>query len=561
MSATGTASQSSGGGSQAAIPPPRMASPRFSLAAYERLAERCRTLGLSVWRCDNAGLIVREPEEPGAVGLLLRSDPIMSRVSGVAREWGRAATPQVKELFTGCWAMPIEETHRRRRTGMIVIVALGPEAVRSEGLEQACRAAQLDSAALRRLLAARAIYSAESCRSVRESLLWMMQDLTTIAEHEQTTAGFTEQLTDSYETIDLLYGLGRSMKDLGRPERFVEHLCERLRFALGFGWVGVWLEDDTSVGQGATFIAGNAGAEPEPLMASVRRAGAADGSGERMILTDLEGVVIGGAGQVLVQPVTRSGRTIAIIAAGDKDGVDPQVSSYDMQLLEAAGGFIGAFLDNAALYAEQEAMFLGTLEALTAAIDAKDRYTCGHSQRVAYLSQQLALAAGLSIEQAERVRIAGLVHDVGKIGVPEAVLCKQGKLTDDEFDAIKKHPEIGYRILKDIPRLGDVLPGVLHHHERIDGRGYPHRLKGEDIPMLGRLIAIADTFDAMSSTRSYRSALPRTAVLAEIRKCAGMQFDPRLAGLFVKLDFSEYDRMAALHAAAGGESPMRAAAA
>src|SRR5262249_25179437 len=160
-----------------------------------------------------------------------------------------------------------------------------------------------------------------------------------------------------------------------------------------------------------------------------------------------------------------------------KQGDDPQVSSYDIQLLEAAAGFIGAFLDNAALYTEQRAMFMGTLEALTASIDAKDRYTCGHSQRVAHLAQQLPPASGLSADQAERVRIAGLVHDVGKIGVPEAVLGKAGKLTDAEFDAIKMHPEIGHRILKDIPRLDDILPGVLHHHERYDGRGYPHGLK------------------------------------------------------------------------------------
>jgi len=149
------------------------------------------------------------------------------------------------------------------------------------------------------------------------------------------------------------------------------------------------------------------------------------------------------------------------------------------------------------------------------------------------------------------MHITGLVHDVGKIGVPEAVLCKPGKLTEDEFDLIRKHPEIGYRILKDIPQLKDILPGVLYHHERWDGNGYPHGLSQQQIPMVARLIALADSFDAMSSTRTYREARSRSEVLREIRQCAGTQFDPELAPVFAKLDFSGYDRLVAEHHAAG----------
>jgi HD-GYP domain-containing protein (c-di-GMP phosphodiesterase class II) len=161
----------------------------------------------------------------------------------------------------------------------------------------------------------------------------------------------------------------------------------------------------------------------------------------------------------------------------------------------------------------------------------------------------MALAMGMNRVDAERVRIAGLVHDVGKIGVPESVLCKQGKLTDAEFAAIKRHPEIGFNILRDITLLEDVLPAVLHHHERFDGNGYPHRIAGEAIPLMARLLAVADTFDAMSSTRSYRAAMARGFVLAEIERCAGSQFDPKLAKLFLSIDLSEYDRIVARHAA------------
>ena len=175
-------------------------------------------------------------------------------------------------------------------------------------------------------------------------------------------------------------------------------------------------------------------------------------------------------------------------------------------------------------------MFMGVLKGMTTAIDAKDAYTCGHSERVGLLASRLALAAGLGAEEAERYRLAGLVHDVGKIGVAEAVLSKSGRLNDEEFAQIKKHPEIGHQILRDIPLMEDILPGVLHHHERWDGKGYPAGLAGESIPLIGRILALADTFDAMSSTRAYRPAMPRESVLAEIRRCSASQFDPKTGG-------------------------------
>jgi HD-GYP domain-containing protein (c-di-GMP phosphodiesterase class II) len=152
----------------------------------------------------------------------------------------------------------------------------------------------------------------------------------------------------------------------------------------------------------------------------------------------------------------------------------------------------------------------------------------------------LARKIGLPEEQCERVYLSGLLHDVGKIGVPEGVLTKPGRLTDAEFDAIKKHPAIGAQILGNIKQLQDIIPGVLYHHERWDGRGYPNQLAGEDIPLMGRIICVADSFDAMSSTRTYRPALPLETVLAEIQRCAGQQFDAALAKVFVALDFRGY---------------------
>lgn len=263
-------------------------------------------------------------------------------------------------------------------------------------------------------------------------------------------------------------------------------------------------------------------------------------------------------GQVTFHTLDHKGMRVGVLVVGGKFGEDPDVSSYDTQLLEATSGFLGSFIDNVALYDDQDDLFVGTVQAMTAAIDAKDSYTCGHSERVALLSAMIAQAAGLSPDECNDARIGGLVHDVGKIGVPEAVLCKPGKLTDEEFDHIKKHPEIGHRILRGVKLLTRVLPGVLYHHERWDGRGYPHRLVAEQIPMLARVIAVADTFDAMSSDRSYRKKLDRSKALEEIARSGGSQLDPVLAPLILKIDLSAYDAMAQQHAKNHTASPTTA---
>jgi len=217
-----------------------------------------------------------------------------------------------------------------------------------------------------------------------------------------------------------------------------------------------------------------------------------------------------------------------------------------VQLLDTLSDFMGVFHQNAARFEVQRSLFTGTVRALSSSIDAKDPYTRGHSDRVAHLAKQLAQAYGMSTSQVEDVYITGLLHDVGKIGVPEATLLKMGTLTDEEFEQIKQHPVIGYEILKDIPPMADMLPGVLHHHESWDGEGYPNRLKGNDIPLLGRLLAVADAFDAMSSDRAYRAKMPREKVLQILKEGAGSQWDAQLVKIFFTLDLSEFDKMIGL---------------
>jgi len=178
-------------------------------------------------------------------------------------------------------------------------------------------------------------------------------------------------------------------------------------------------------------------------------------------------------------------------------------------------------------------MYVRSIDALIKALEAKDYYTRGHSQRVTIYSVTIAREMGLPEEEIEKLRRAAILHDLGKIGVREVVLNKPGRLTDEEYGEIVRHPEVAIRILEPIPFFQPLLPAILHHHEWFDGRGYPGRLSGDRIPLASRVMAVADTFDAMTSTRAYRKALPVNDANAEIRRCAGTQFDPEIVPIFL----------------------------
>ena len=180
-------------------------------------------------------------------------------------------------------------------------------------------------------------------------------------------------------------------------------------------------------------------------------------------------------------------------------------------------------------------LFYKTIKSISSALDAKDEYTHGHSMRVTLYSIILAKAVNVPENQLEMIEISGLLHDIGKIAIPQAILCKAGKLSDEEFVIMKTHPSNSEKLISSIKKLEKIAPGIKHHHERWDGRGYPDKLAGEDIPYSARIIAIADTYDAMTSTRSYRKALTHEIAIDEIQKCAGSQFDPVLAQKFVEI--------------------------
>jgi len=175
------------------------------------------------------------------------------------------------------------------------------------------------------------------------------------------------------------------------------------------------------------------------------------------------------------------------------------------------------------------------IAAMANAIEAKDEYTEGHNERVSALAVMLAEEAGLSLKEIEQVRMGGILHDIGKIGIPDNVLNKRGPLCDNEFEMIRSHPRQGERILLPLRSLKEVGDIVLYHHERYDGRGYPDGLAGEDIPLHARIVSIADSFDAMTTDRPYRKALTNQQALKELSQGAGSMWDPQLVELFINL--------------------------
>ena len=212
-----------------------------------------------------------------------------------------------------------------------------------------------------------------------------------------------------------------------------------------------------------------------------------------------------------------------------------EFGTVEAGLVESAAVLLSTHARNVELLHNRSDMTIRLMRAMSSAIDARDAYTRGHSRRVGRYAQGIARHLQLGDEVCEQLYLTGLLHDIGKIGVPDRVLLKAGRLSDDEFDLIKQHPEIGYRILEPIAELSFALPGVLHHHERIDGRGYPHGLQGEDIPFSARILAVADAYDAMTSSRTYRTAMTMDRARQILLEGSGQQWDRAIVAAFLRI--------------------------
>lgn len=223
------------------------------------------------------------------------------------------------------------------------------------------------------------------------------------------------------------------------------------------------------------------------------------------------------------------------IAVKEKNISSAPFTPADESLLISLAGQTAIAIENARLYEDVRGLSIATIRSLATAIDARDPYTRGHSEGVAQLAVQIARGLGWRPADIEMLEFAALLHDVGKISVPDAILRKVEPLTPDEWSIIRLHPYYSAQIIKPVEPLKSIVPWVYHHHERCDGKGYPDGAKGEAIPLAARIIAVADTYNAMTTDRPYRKALSVAAAMAEIKRCAGNQFDPEVADAFLRI--------------------------
>lgn len=522
-----------------------------SIAPRNDVFTQLRRAGLVVVECTMMGKIEHEPKrgDDWFADLLLSSPIVRTAISASCRECLEVDDCSATEVIPGLWIVPTPLSNVRRSSGYAVALIVTEELLASEYVHALCQATNAEVGVVRDMI--RDLPPAAPQDIPRLSSLFQLawNSHRSHSENVGVIEDIGRELADSYEEINLLYTITGSMNSVNQPERFIELVCDELLKNMPYGWVGVQLRTGNRLPRpGNALLFRGETQNDEQQLSSIVSAMTCDIYPETPIIAHSGDELSQRLGNgTIVVPIENDGQVIGTLIAAEKQGTDTTVSSVDVKMLSATASQLGIFLENALLYEDLNATFFGTLEALTASIDAKDRYTCGHSQRVALLTAQLAHAAGLTDAQVERFRIAGLVHDIGKIGVSESVLLKKGKLTDEEYQAVQQHPEIGSRILRDIPQMSDILGGVLHHHERFDGGGYPHGLSGEDIPLIARVIAIADTFDAMSSSRTYRNAMTRTSVLDEMRRSTPGQFDPALSELFFRLDFSKWEELMIEH--------------
>ena len=232
-----------------------------------------------------------------------------------------------------------------------------------------------------------------------------------------------------------------------------------------------------------------------------------------------------GEGSAVFVPMVAKERLVGGIEL-DLSGRDGALTANDQKLLLSLASQAAIFIQNARLERDVRSMFLNIIVSMAGAVDAKDAYTMGHSLRVARTALVLAQQMGLARDKMEPLLLSAILHDVGKIAIPDTILKKPERLSREEFEVMKSHATIGARMLAHIPALSAVIPGIKHHHEFWDGSGYPDRLKGEAIPLAGRIILIGDALDAMTTDRIYRKAMPMVRAMAEFRRFAGVQFDP-----------------------------------
>ena len=556
----------------------------------DQLRHRLATLGVTVVRLDltDGRMVPQGPSGP-IEHLLITSRSFSAAVHDKAELLSQSpGCPQ--SIWPGIWLVPLPARNRRQyvhslatsdavfpspmprsdMSSLVVAILLTPELLNCEQIHHLCDSRQLDWQSTISQIDDGGLLTQAEVQRFANVLVWMRDDSVELDRSTAELHGLSQELTETYEELNLLYKLSNNMTVNQPSSSFLIESIRELQQVLGLRWMALQvIDDEPRLGQleNQIFVVGSVDVDqsilselakklmakqifdsriisPVHLTSSVSekqdQLGMRHCTPQSFVIEDIAMLDIPMSQRVgqnlLAVPLVFDQRQLGILFGGDKAN-GSAINSIDAKLCNSLANSLAMFLRNMMLFDDMHAMFMESLRAFGNAIDAKDSYTHGHTERVALIGRDLATAAGLDEETVERVYLSGLVHDIGKIGVPEAVLTKPGPLTPDEMDKVKMHPEIGARIIGDVRQMQDLIPGVLYHHERWDGKGYPCQLAGRDIPLFGRLLCLADSFDAMSSDRTYRRSLSHREVLEEVKCCAGTQFDPNLVEVFLSLDF------------------------
>jgi HD-GYP domain-containing protein (c-di-GMP phosphodiesterase class II) len=402
-------------------------------------------------------------------------------------------------------------------------------------------------------------YSAGSSNAVQISSDYFAQMLELLEEKFQAETKAEKQiemvgteLAQTYEELVLLHKISTNMKVTESDANFLQMACDSLTEIVSVEGIAILLEKTIDDKQQLVVAAGSGLIDLDEETAAMLHSGLVDeiNSGKEALLdSEVDSAFKydwpSNINNIIAVPLCGKEKTetgngimglmVAINRIGKQD-----FDSTDIKLFNSVAGGCAVFIENGKLFKDLKELFIGSLKALTSSIDAKDKYTHGHSERVAFISrwiaEKLSEQEQLDEDQINRVYLAGLLHDIGKIGIEEVVLRKNGKLTDEEYDRIKQHPSIGAGILHEIKQMRDVIPGILSHHERVDGKGYPGGLVGDQIPLTGKIVQLADSFDAMTSRRTYRDAMSVEQALEQIEKGLGTQFDEKIGRVFLDSD-------------------------
>jgi putative nucleotidyltransferase with HDIG domain len=488
-------------------------------------------VSFSLW-CAQSGELLVPSQEPG------ESDAIRG-------ELARGLTGPAPQFVADEDSVLLLAVPVTTQSGMNA-VALSPFVVRQpeprENLAAAAQLLGLDESQAVSWISRQSVWSPETLLRVASAVQRSLQAEARVQSLEREVERLSDNLASTYEEICLLHGVTQNLRISADDEQLGSLVLHWLRDCTPAQSLAIQLLPVAATGettykartQNTLLSAGKPLLTTDQFTRLVEHLNLAAGCGPVVMnesSTSDPTWPLPQVRQLIIVSLAEGDRVFGWLAAFNHSS-DGEFSTVEASLLNSVAAMIGIHAGNRDLYRQQQEFLASVVRAMTSAIDAKDPYTCGHSDRVARISVRLAKELGCDAEMLHTLYMAGLLHDIGKIGIDDAVLRKPGKLTPDEFDHIKEHPALGYRILADIQQLAKVLPAVLHHHEQWDGQGYPHKLIADGIPRIARIVAVADAYDAMTSDRPYRKGIPAEKVDQIFRDGAGRQWDPEVIAAF-----------------------------